>query len=477
MEVMGGANYIQSEGATGGKIKYCTSASSASCLDFNYQGNNDYPDMSSGKKYPFYDELARLESTMHDVIDRGDSQWWHMDQPWNGDVWDTSPVDGLLTPATAPYIAFEDEHVSMSAGGWQDWVTKWVDQGPTISPAGVLDAMNQTLHGDFYHYDWCDRCEVFALHDSRTPGVKGPASVDGAKSITAHDRWQRWKACADGQVKFFGDPPPDKYANLDSTCTACPNLQFADYANNGGKCMPCAPGSVARGDKCEACPDGTVPSANNECTSCPDYQISQAGTCVQCPYGTGADRATNLCKECPADVSSSLLGVQLACGPFEREIKTPLADVPDDICKGQLWIEVSGLESVTAEQRSIDAWLLPEQVFSQQGVTQRDCPTIWAALSGYRFQPPSGPENNPLWPRFAINGSAGTWGACTDAQQCTADEQVCNWQTLITAPSDVIAASGNRVRFQALTAQNGSVLPNRLELRVSRSEDVRCTPK
>jgi hypothetical protein len=107
-------------------------------------------------------------------------------------------------------------------------------------------------------HNWCQRCELFALHDKSTQNVDGSADIDAM--ATAQDRWDRWELCQKYEIDYFGETPPEANLNLSPSCTPCGSGEFAD-TNNGGACTSCPTGEVPRGDHCEKRLPGVSPGA------------------------------------------------------------------------------------------------------------------------------------------------------------------------------------------------------------------------
>jgi hypothetical protein len=340
MQVVGGSNYLRVDNATNPNnldysMGFCTAPD---CMDWNYQGTNDYPFNGN-----FYDELAKFESTIHDAFDRSDDSRRLTDQPWNGDVWQYG-VSGQLVLSASSYLAVDDEPASLSGVGWQFWVEKWLARGGSPNRedyfGGLSDAMAQQGNS------WCDRCEVFAVHEFMMTDAAG--NPVGAPSlyvpVTFGDHFSRWQLCAgeDGLSAILGDPP-SAHLNLDASCTACGPLEFSD----AGTCTSCPASEVPRGDHCEPCPDGTVPDLTNECVECGPLEISTEGVCEQCPFGTAPDRSTNTCVECAADAVVDVSGAPSSCEATALVTTTTTPEAGDS-CPWSYYVDVVNLDSVIA---------------------------------------------------------------------------------------------------------------------------------
>jgi hypothetical protein len=394
-------------------------------------------------------------------------------QPWNGDVLTTSSNLGNFYSTTG-YLAFDDETVTLSGGAWRNWIVRWVESGPDVSPNGMLRALNGTATE--YNHDWCQRCEAFAIHDLDTPGVKKGADLDAAPNARAH--LDRWLTCVAGEVDYFHDDPPERFGNIAPNCTACPPLNFADPANDGA-CTPCPAGKVPRGDTCEDCDDGWVPTPTNECSRCPAYEISVGGACVPCRYGEGADRATNTCVDCTPDAALDWRTVETGlCDPFTTEVSIPSVEAPDDICPGFSWFEINHLEALTALPRSLRVKPLPENFFSGL-INQANRTPYSVRLRAFRTTAPGAPV---AWTELAFSGDGeGDWAPCDlnlDPWCPLAGGDFCEWDTQLDFPAAVVTAVGNRIRFNASawSGFTGPETPVRLMITGTRSESVGCEP-
>jgi hypothetical protein len=251
MQVVGGANYIDSPFATPGRMGFCTQSP---CMDENYTGNSEYPpgNITDQSKYPFYDELARFESLMYDAFDRSDSTQRFTDAPGNGDVWATDPTTGIFGVSPTGYIANSDEAVSLPASAWRAWVQHWLSRGETANEANVIGGLVDTMADQ--GYSWCDRCDLLALHDKTTPTTAYAADPTGNPSPTMAQRSARWLACTQStDIKSWLGPPPAANLSMDASCSPCP---LHNVVNDSGVCIPCPSGSIAYVNQCVACDHG-----------------------------------------------------------------------------------------------------------------------------------------------------------------------------------------------------------------------------
>ena len=343
MQVVGGANYIRAQHSTqpedfDHRMGFCNGPH---CMEFNYQGGDDYDtsELLSPGKQAFLEELAKVESTIHDAFDSGNDSRRLTSAPSNGDIW-LADAGGTMRFASASYLAVEDEPVALDGAGWKRWVDGWLSRGghPLRSEyfGGLSDAMAQQ------NATWCDRCEVFAVHEFLPLDPMGSPFGDPTLYATGtfSSHFERWQICNQDPhiTTWLGGDPPERHLNLDASCEPCGPLQFS----NEGTCTACALQEVPRGDHCEACPLGTMPDpSSNECIACDPNEISVGGECIQCPLGETADRTTNACVPCPADAIVNL-DTQTTCGSVR--LTTTTFQGEGDLCPLDYWIEVQNLQ-------------------------------------------------------------------------------------------------------------------------------------
>lgn len=351
MQVAGGANYIHPTGSTErlpswpqgpndpvARMGWCTSSP---CMDYNYCGNSEY---RSDK--PFLDELARYQGIAFDAFDRVDSSAWATNAPANGDYWKLYSND--VGPAQSPFIANDDEPVSLPGSALKTWVEYWMRvYGRTPTKQNVLKGLIRTIWDDSPNHSWCDVCEVFAPHYVTTPEPARMANPVGL-TRTVPIRVQRWLACMqDGEMSSLMGPAPEKYGNLDGACKRCAPLQHAD---GNGACAACPEGTVPRGLSCDPCPLGSIAGQDNECHACGESQISVGNTCVTCPDAEGADKVTNTCKPCPIDATVAVPCQELpGCGGYSA-IPFNYTGAASDVCPEQFWLEVTGFATCKSDQ-------------------------------------------------------------------------------------------------------------------------------
>ncbi len=467
MQVVGGSNYITSHGASGGRMGFCTPPGPVStavppdpatpdtsyCMEWNFQGLGEHAPTD-----PFSDELALLESTIHDAFDRSDSSGRQTYQPWNGDVWHVQKdpfgnvVDNLgnvipiqLTFSTVPYLAIEDEYATLSGVGWQWWMEHWLEQPNYPSRISYTTALSQAMRQQ--GVNWCDRCEVFANHASITDGGTPPRALNDPTaflSSTFSNRVRKWEICRDNFaiMTTLDEAVPTPHLNLDPSCQACPPGSRWNADPMVLSCQACPTGHVPRGDRCDPCPNGTVPSGN-ECTSCGPYEITVGNTCQACPDGHGADRSLNICVPCPAQVLDWTT-VPRACSEAWA-LTIPAGTLPDAICPGQMWFEIQNLDdtinldlnrSGATFSASATPWPLP--------TSQTTCEVREGGVSLYV----PGPFVDTWNPWTSANGRGTFTSPCTvpGCNECTYD-----FSRVSLGEAEMVSGWGN-VRLKAYAA-------------------------
>ena len=166
MQVVGGSNYVVTPNATSGMMGFCEGSP---CMDINFVGGGD----ASGN--PFTDELARFETLFYDAFDRTDSTTRFTNAVANGDYWRANAQSGLLELSPIPYLANQDEKVSLPGPAWRTWAKHWLQHGLTPDHNDVMHGLIDTM-GD-QGFKWCDVCDLLALHDKNTPLTAFPISI------------------------------------------------------------------------------------------------------------------------------------------------------------------------------------------------------------------------------------------------------------------------------------------------------------
>lgn len=420
-QVVGGTNYFGIPGSsttnTNNNMQYCFTSP---CLESNFKG------LSETQQPAFDDEVGRQTTLMHDAFDSLTGQFRMTNNPWNGDVWrypftpvPPAPLPPLMLSNTG-YIGQRDELVTLPGSAWRSWTNSWLGRG--FSPdfndvlGGLSDAM--AAHG----FNWCRRCELFALHDNYTPTV--PTSPNDML-LTFNDHFQRWRHCVqDGRLPTYLGAPPDANLNMTVACAACPAGQFSD----NGTCRACPAGQVPRGDRCECatpgscttCPPGQglqggvcapcgpLQGTNSQglCQNCVAGQVVQGGVCVTCPPSSAPDPTFTMCRECPADAILDWATVTEQCAAT-RTIPVTVSSVPNDFCP-DFWIEVRNLNAMTARG--------PFQASAQPVVTptQAQCPQTTTFLDAYTS--PSAPTP---WSFFGSTQDVGRFVATCQSLACS----------------------------------------------------------
>ena len=292
--------------------------------------------------------------------------------------------------------------------------------------------------------DWCNRCDLFALHEEETMGVGSITNPNNDRAATPAARWQRWQQCAgsDRLTDILG-APPEPWLNVDDNCNPCANQQFA----NNGMCDDCAADQVGRGDHCEDCDPGTIPGPGNQCLGCGPQEISVGGDCVPCRQGEGADKTTNTCVECPADVVIDWNDVpqgecfDTAVAPLPANYAT--ISPPGDVCVNQLWYEVTGLDQVVARGGDSIAFFInpAEMPMDELTCTQRQ-----HQLEQYRFVDTA----VALWEGVETRIVNGVWNLTPPPGPA------CQWPDLShTLSAAEISAGLQTVRFVAKSLDQG----------------------
>lgn len=379
MQVVGGTTYFRSAGATDENVwqdalNYCSVADPANpplCLETNYKGLGTLIDGA------YEAEIAHVASLIHDAFDtsatRGSGP--ATDRPSNGDLWQQfgvqpTPSDlrtdaSLVRPATSGFIGVLDETVQLGGGGWRDWTRHWLDghswglhpvavvDGAYVPRWDVADASYDVLSGlaDAIYdagYDWCQVCELFALHD---PNFAGTNSGSNGELLDFSSRTERWEACLTGSLyrRSILDSigaPPRMDLQMDRGCHACEEREVLDPVT--GLCTPCGAREIIEALQCKACPAGTVADHDsNQCVSCGAGAIVVGNHCESCGVGYYANASTGFCGLCPADATIDLGAIDLGeCGGSAAvELTGATGDVA--LCP-DYWVEVKGLAAHAA---------------------------------------------------------------------------------------------------------------------------------
>lgn len=255
-QVAGAANYADVSPLESGSMDYCV-ASDDRCFDQNMVESND-----------FHGELGRVLTTMHDAFDGWARHEGNV--PSNADVWEDDGA-GLYTPASISSGNAYDESVKLPGHALRTLVGRM----GAIDEDSLMSGLAATIREE--GYDWCDACEVFALHDSRS---------------STGTREEKYITCEMAPIAGWLGAAPDATDPTSCNFRACP--EGMGLTVDG--CVTCGEGTVSDGrSPCEECPDGSV-VVDNQCVSC-----DAAGTCTPtCPGRTGLD-ANGECVDCAVD--------------------------------------------------------------------------------------------------------------------------------------------------------------------------------
>ncbi len=406
MQVVGGSNYIRA--AEGGvppmnprearhaelgepsrraRMGYCVKPP---CLDMNYVGLGD---CSEATATPFMEELARMESLVHDAFDSNQygPDLWSAWGPWNGDAWTTAVAldgDWFVREATSGYSFIDDDPVNLTRPAWRAWIQNWLTHGVHATKGNVLAGLADTMTAQ--GFNWCDKCEVFAAHHGETPEwARMDLSNPNSLPLRTFDvRAGRFASCAaQPDITDLIGEPPDAKANIDAFCQPCPPHATATQ-NGDGLCAFCPAGQIAVNNQCVSCPPEQVPALlmnacvacgahqvavdgqcencpagqialNNQCVPCPSghmpmpimdvclpcgaHQVAVDGQCVDCPPGTTADHDTDTCVVCAGEVTIDWATVPQSCDEFVLQ-----SDYSVGGTCGQMTVDVIGLDTITA---------------------------------------------------------------------------------------------------------------------------------
>lgn len=196
-----------------------------------------------------------------------------------------------------------------------------------------------SLNEDGADYNWCEICELFAIHE---PGV--PTRRD---EKTVH---QRWEVCRDKLSEFIPRSLPDQDLRLSlDSCETCPDGHVSDA---DGVCVPCASGEAVQGNVCSPCGPGEVVNETGVCEECPFNHIAIANQCVSCGREQGANANKTACQACPVDAVVQWTDVP-PCGNFPDGNQTyEVAITPPaigDVCPDRFWVTVNEIDDMEAE--------------------------------------------------------------------------------------------------------------------------------
>jgi hypothetical protein len=289
-QVVGGTNYFSCGFGHQQAISYCKATNEPpagapapidECLERN--------DSATGT---FEGQTARVATTMHDAFD-GHLIWnagGEADKPSNADMW-VENASGLFVFSWDNHdCQAYDETVALPGSAFYDVVARLDGFGQNRLLYSLADTMFD--HG----YDWCEICDVFAIHDASLAGVPNPSPLD------------RYTACAAAPIASWLGMAPNNQLPGSCNFAGCPDGTIPDYLGNA--CVACAPGQVeVDGWECQSCPTGAV-VIDNQCrycqpgappdqctTACPGRTELQNGVCVECDWAEVS--IDGVCQPCP----------------------------------------------------------------------------------------------------------------------------------------------------------------------------------
>ncbi len=319
-QVVSGANYftLPNTNQNTGKVDFCRLGN---CWD-----SNQASETSTAKT-----RLEKIATTIHDAFD---GHGKGVLAPTDGDAWEEINVvvdatgnvtssDILFTPAA--YGDAGDESVVMGGPRLQDFVAGFVERTGGAVDFDIEDYESGLVDAIALDHTWCQACELFAQHE---------AGLDGAAVRNL------WNACTTNDRLFFLlGPQPEAFLRLDAaTCQVCGDHAISD---DSGVCQECADREVRQGNSCNACPTGTI-QVNNQCVNCTDTQITVGNQCVSCPAGQRADRATNTCADCPADIVID--GGMIQSTGVGVVVSQSTSQAANDLCPDVFWVQIINLD-------------------------------------------------------------------------------------------------------------------------------------
>jgi hypothetical protein len=354
-QVVGASNYAQlfEGGWYGdpkhgqGEMSFCGVSSGVpapKCLDRNYVGKNDCYARGSlangAEAEDFHDEICRIESLVFDAFDTSSLDSRNANFVTKGDFWQWDGTNLRFSPSA--FIASSDESVAIGGAGWSNWVSLWLERGRVPNKANVLGGLVDAMV--FARYNWCDVCEVLAIHSTATP--VDARMTDTTGNLTFDMRNERWQAClANKTMRNLLPEPPNQYGNFDLGCNACPSRSvFSTYAL---VCVPCDANQISRGNKCVNCPEGQVPTSANECSGCSDKAIAVGTSCVPCAVGSTPNGDQTACVPCKVDAVIDWSSV-IDASTCSKDAEFDMVEVQatNDNCPDEFWVEFAGVETL-----------------------------------------------------------------------------------------------------------------------------------
>ncbi|HEY3499873.1 MAG TPA: hypothetical protein VGK73_34520 [Polyangiaceae bacterium] len=201
------------------------------------------------------------------------------DVPMDGRAWVQQEDDSLAAAHWNDFNA-PDEPVALAASSLRGWIARWVDNGFPFDRHNALVALNQEMKAQ--DKNWCERCQVFALHSETPHGGQGFSFRRALEE------------CADSTVAGWleGESAPGPVDALSTNCEPCPEGEATDPF---GVCHPvivfeegCEEGQGKVDGECSECPEGSRVYLS-ECFSCPPEApyydpFNVRGCVVSCRY-------------------------------------------------------------------------------------------------------------------------------------------------------------------------------------------------
>jgi len=458
-QVAGGANYARLPNDLLTNFgSYCTGRP---CIESNFRGLAEPPPIDE-----FRDESRRFTSLFHDAVDRRlDRSRSDNTIPTNADAWRLSGPASVV-PARKGYLTDRDDAIELPGTAVSDWWDAALDgcRGDVgdpsstcrIDPLRMQRGLAETMKD--WGATWCDICEAIMSH-SRVP--------------RGSTRRALWSACADSfEGKRIVGAPPSAELRLDAaTCSVCPDGSISD---SSGRCLPCNADEVVEGNRCVVCPAGSIIDSNRKCVPCGDKQISVDNSCVDCAFYETADRATNTCVECSADVTVDWSALPKEC-PSETKLVPITSGSSGDNCPDSFWVDFTNIDDALTRADEGSTRFIGFGVFVDEpiAVDQAHCESAFTRMSVLMGSPGSwnevgGKEGLARWVQPPCSGTLCSDGACFPPAVLIQDEILPEQNTL-----RVLAQAQQRT-------SNGQLTPAAGVLRVTAElsdKYFRCRPR
>lgn len=413
-------------------MSYCARDPGAiPCLERNATGANRSGDIEAETDAHLL--IARNATLFHDAFDG--SNWRGNATPTNGDAWATVANRLQYTPTdTSDQL---DEAITLPGSALRSWIANWQRFSESLTTNAFFAGLSGTLYDE--GASWCDACDLFALHSEDvapwTPGGWAPIE-------------DRWRFCNERPADSWVGPPPEDSLNMDAaTCQPCPGHRISQPL---GTCTQCAPGEIAVGNACQACPNGSVPgwelalpaiTAVNRCDACLPNHISQGNQCVPCAPGQFADLTQNQCVDCPVDITVNMAEEEYQCGWLVSRRSNDLGAADPATCDATFTAEYQRLDRIAACGRANVEFSM---VMDPPAYDQASCEASW--IRG-------------VVQEHAAAGWTEVQNVLVEGQwHCTADQSCqCQLSTTYALPSSSIGAGVDAVRL-IVRASNAVVL-------------------